>query len=167
MAYKHNFYSWDEGILVDHWFTSPSFCPVVVHYDMFWGLQLGYHLYHDNVIKWKHFPHYWPFVRGIYRSPQRPMTQSFDVFFDQRPIKRLSKQSWGWWFETHSPPLWRHSNAKQMLLPQLPLSTHIYDILRHSQDCWNIYLTWLQANVCTSFLIIKPKQSWNVYCTLL
>ena len=23
---------------------------------------------HDDVIKWKHFPRYWPFVRGIYRS---------------------------------------------------------------------------------------------------
>ena len=26
---------------------------------------------------------------------QRPMTQSFDVYFDLRPNKRLSKQSWG------------------------------------------------------------------------
>ena len=24
--------------------------------------------YHDDVIKWKHFPRYWPFVRGINRS---------------------------------------------------------------------------------------------------
>ena len=24
---------------------------------------------HDDVIKWKHFPHYWPFVRVIHRSP--------------------------------------------------------------------------------------------------
>ena len=24
---------------------------------------------HDDVIKWKHFPHYWPFVWGIHRSP--------------------------------------------------------------------------------------------------
>ena len=24
---------------------------------------------HDNVIKWKHFPRYWSFVRGIHRSP--------------------------------------------------------------------------------------------------
>ena len=24
---------------------------------------------HGDVIKWKHFPHYWPFVRGIHRSP--------------------------------------------------------------------------------------------------
>ena len=26
-------------------------------------------LSHDDVIKWKHFPRYWPFVRGIHRSP--------------------------------------------------------------------------------------------------
>ena len=26
-------------------------------------------LMHDDVIKWKHFPRYWPFVRGIHRSP--------------------------------------------------------------------------------------------------
>ena len=25
--------------------------------------------YHDDVIKWKHFPRKWPFVRGIHRSP--------------------------------------------------------------------------------------------------
>ena len=24
---------------------------------------------HDDVIKWKHFPRYWPFVRRIHRSP--------------------------------------------------------------------------------------------------
>ena len=28
---------------------------------------------------------------------QRPVTRSFDVFFDLRLNKRLSKQSWGWW----------------------------------------------------------------------
>ena len=42
---------------------------------------------------------------------QRPVTRSFDVFFDLRLNKRLSKQSWGWWFETLSLPLWRHCNA--------------------------------------------------------
>ena len=41
---------------------------------------------------------------------QRLVTRSVDVFFDQRPNKRLGKQSWGWWFETHSLPLCRHSN---------------------------------------------------------
>ena len=26
-------------------------------------------VFHDDVIKWKHFPRYWPFVRGINRPP--------------------------------------------------------------------------------------------------
>ena len=30
---------------------------------------LAYKLTHDDVIKWKHFPRNWPFVRGIHRSP--------------------------------------------------------------------------------------------------
>ena len=42
---------------------------------------------------------------------QRPVTRSFDVFFDLRPNKRLSKQWWGCWFETPSCPLWRHYNS--------------------------------------------------------
>ena len=42
---------------------------------------------------------------------QRPVTRSFDVFFDLHPNKRLSKQWWGWWFETLSCPLWRHRNG--------------------------------------------------------
>ena len=43
---------------------------------------------------------------------QRPVTRSFDVFFDLRLNKRLSKQAWGWWFETLSSPLWRHCNGQ-------------------------------------------------------
>ena len=70
--------------------------------------------YHDDVIKWKHFLRYWPFVRGIHRlpvnSPHKPVTRSFDVFLDLRLNKRLSKQSWGWWFGTLSRSLWRHCN---------------------------------------------------------
>ena len=42
---------------------------------------------------------------------QRPVTRSYDVFFDLHPNKRLSKQWWGWWFETLLSPLWRHRNA--------------------------------------------------------
>ena len=42
---------------------------------------------------------------------QRPVTRGFDVFFDLCLNKRLSKQSWGWRFETLSQPLWRHRNV--------------------------------------------------------
>ena len=47
---------------------------------------------------------------------QRPVTRSFDVFFDLHLNKRLSKQSWGWWFETPSRPLWRHSNEATVII---------------------------------------------------
>ena len=43
---------------------------------------------------------------------QRPVTRSFDVFFDLRLNKRLSKQSRGWWFQMLSHPLWRHCNGR-------------------------------------------------------
>ena len=49
-------------------------------------------------------------VTGEFPS-QRPVTRSFDVFFDVRLNKRLSKQSWCWWFETPSRSLCRHRNA--------------------------------------------------------
>ena len=47
---------------------------------------------------------------------QRPVTRSFDVFFDLRPNKQLSKQWWGWWFETPSWSLWRHRNDQDNTL---------------------------------------------------
>ena len=45
-------------------------------------------------------------------SSQRPWTRSFDVLFGLCLNKRLSKHSWGWWFETPSSPWRRHSNGK-------------------------------------------------------
>ena len=53
-------------------------CSFSFHTNMKHGRLLGLKLYvgfpaftvsHDDVIKWKHFPRYWPFVRGIHRSP--------------------------------------------------------------------------------------------------
>ena len=49
-------------------------------------------------------------VTGEFPS-QRPVTCGFDVFFDLRLNKQLSKQSWSWWFETPSYSLWRQCNV--------------------------------------------------------
>ena len=72
-------------------------------------------LFHDDVIKWKHFPRYLPFVREIYRSPvnspHKGQWRGAFMFFDLRLNNRLNKRSWGWWFETSSCPLWRHCNV--------------------------------------------------------
>ena len=53
-------------------------------------------------------------VPGEFPS-QRPVTRSFNVFFDLHLNKRLSKQTWGWWFETPLRPLWRHCNVKALV----------------------------------------------------
>ena len=49
-------------------------------------------------------------VTGEFPS-QRPVTRSFDVFFDLRLNKWLSKQWWGWWFDELPRSLWRHCNV--------------------------------------------------------
>ena len=49
-------------------------------------------------------------VTGEFPS-QRPVTKSFDVFFDLHLNKRLSKQLRRRWFETLLCSLWRHCNV--------------------------------------------------------
>ena len=56
---------------------------------------------------------------------QRPVTRSFDVFFDLRLNKRLGKQSWVWWFETPLRSLWRHCNVHWTLWYACYLSWYI------------------------------------------
>ena len=48
-------------------------------------------------------------VTGEFHS-RRPVTRRFDVFFDVRPNKRLSKQSRRRWFDAPLCSLWRHCN---------------------------------------------------------
>ena len=78
-----------------------------------WGLSA------TNNTWWRHQIETFSALLAIYagNSPasgefpaQRPVTRSFDVFFDLCLNKRLRKQSRGWWFETLSCPLWRHRN---------------------------------------------------------
>ena len=65
---------------------------------------------------------------------QRPVTRSLDVFFDLRLNKRLSKQWWGWWFETPS----RHYDVTAMK----------YDVItKHSKaKCFKV-----RANLCNGW----------------
>ena len=66
---------------------------------------------------------------------QRPVTQSFDVFFDLLLNKRSSKKWWSLWFETLSRPLWRHRYALKFV-PKGPINkTGLVQIMaRHRSD---------------------------------
>ena len=53
----------------------------------------------------------WEFTGHWWIPRTKASALSFDVFFDLRLKKRLSKQSWRRWFETQSCSLWRHCNV--------------------------------------------------------
>ena len=99
---------------------------------------------HDDVIKWKISSVLLALCAG--KSPvsgefpsQRPVTQSFDVFFDLWLNERLSKQSCGWWSETPSCLLWRHCNVKMRCVTWRPFRLGITTFLAgrngHHQAC--------------------------------
>ena len=46
-------------------------------------------------------------------SAQRPVARNFNVFFNLRLNKRLSKQTYGWRFETPSRLLWCYCNVNK------------------------------------------------------
>ena len=64
-------------------------------------------------------------------SAQRPVTRSFDFFFDLHLNKQLSKQSRGWWFETPSGSLWRQCNV---LFFHIPIWTVL--LIQRSHIIW-------------------------------
>ena len=104
---------------------------------------------------------------------QRPVTRSFDVFFDLRPNKRLSKQSWGWWSETPSSSLWHHRNdmvgtggrnqhlGSSTVDDEAPLANiHVYvHLLTPAQSTKVHHNTevWLMESNMKFFLCYQPK----------
>ena len=72
-------------------------------------------LKHNDVIKWKHFLRYWPFVRGIHQSPVNSPHKgqwrgAFMFSLIMSLNKQLSKQFICWWFETPLHSLWCRCN---------------------------------------------------------
>ena len=92
---------------------------------------------HDDIIKWKHFPLYWPFVRGIHRHRCFPLTNASDAefwffFFDPRLNKQFNKQSRSCWFETPPRPIWCYCNVPYSYpsLKNIPFSRILHE--KHS-----------------------------------
>ena len=56
-------------LLLCSWLHIHSRHAAVTKYRTGWSPGLYHRVIHDDVIKWKHFPRYWPFVRGNHRCP--------------------------------------------------------------------------------------------------
>ena len=106
---------------------------------------------HDGVIKWTRFLRSWPFVRGIHRSPvnspqQRPVTRSFDVFFDLHQNKRLSKQSRRRRLETPRRSLWRHCNFTRRITATWGFH-HIWFVMKKSSNENRVQATYISDSL--------------------
>ena len=117
------------------WVVSWTFCCIL--FNIFYHRELNY--IHDNVIKWKRFLRYWPFMRGVHRStvisPQKASDAELWCFLSSVPeYKRLSKQSWGWWVETPSRSLWHHCSV--IMLPEVVILSGFTSILSVTILLW-------------------------------
>ena len=98
---------------------------------------------------------------------QRPVTRSFGVFFDLRLNKRLSTQSWGWWFETPSCPLWRHCNGVSSLWrPQYVTSLPFQHNGQHGVvtfQSWHLHAGGEVVTVCSHawFYTLFKYHRWS------
>ena len=55
----------------DHWRDSPG--KLQSQHQKGYAALRKRNNKHDDVIKWEHFPRYWPFVRGIHQSPVKSL----------------------------------------------------------------------------------------------
>ena len=92
-----------------------------------------------------------PVTRGF--SSQRPVTRSFDVFFDLHLNKRLSKQSRRRWLETSSLPLWRHCNDAEIELNMILRVPGVWELF-NTVYCVLLPLTYHQDVACR----VSPEQ---------
>ena len=99
-------------------------------------------------------------VTGEFPS-QWPVMQRFDVFFDLRLNKRLSKQSWSWWFETPSTTLWRHCNDVKRCAPALFISNITVSDERVNCNDQDIFISLAYNIITEDFNIIKSETKWT------
>ena len=68
--YIHTYMNETNGLqVIITWKTSNMYLITRINSDQIIQSHMVSQSHHDDVIKWKHFPRYWPFVRGIHQSP--------------------------------------------------------------------------------------------------
>ena len=108
---------------------------------------------HDDVIKWKHFPRYWPFVRGIHRSPvnlpHKGQWRGALVF------SLICAWTNGWVNNREPGDLRRHRVHYDVTVMHNDIMFSLEELLKHVN--FINYLTWVSPNDLYSLL----RLSWN------
>ena len=95
-------------------------------------------MFHDDVIKWKHFPRSGP-LRGEFTGNQWiPLTKASDTelwcFLWFAPEQPVSKQSSQRRFETTTRSWWRHGNVVGVMTPISRLSEGLWHSFRSNEN---------------------------------
>ena len=142
------------------WPQLPSCIFTLVHQGSFTGTVGNHEVIHD-VLTWKYFPHYWPFVRGIHQSQLIPLTrdqtQSFGVIFDASPNTLLNKHLSCQWFEmpwcSCDVTVIMPEFVKDMLRIRVPNHNKRQQSINHVHIPWDILLLthwgWV-THICIS-----------------
>ena len=92
-----------------------------------------------------------------------PRTKDGDAefwrFFYLRLNNRLSKQSWGWWFETLSRPLWRHRNVFDCVIAHVLWSPHNNKDGSMCKRC-----TWTRLKKYKATIVAQGQQAVKCQC---
>ena len=119
----------------------------------------------DDVIKWKHLPRYWPFVRGIHRSP----------------VKSPHKGQWrgslmfslicawinAWVNNREAGDLRRHYNVTVMSHPPRWKATTLCATISGSQSVlWNLFLLRNSAPTRWSFSIVLHEKKLIIHAAI-
>ena len=108
---------------------------------------------HDDVNKWKHFPRYWPFVRGIHRSPVNFLHKSQW----RRALMFSLICTWinSWVNYREAGYLWRHRAHYDVIVmkslqrssdPREIIQTMLLSWWRHGTDAFSALLTICTGN---------------------
>ena len=134
-------------------------------------------LFHDNVVKWKHFPCYWPFVRGIHQS------QVNSPHKDQWHGALMFSLIWAWmngWVYREAGDLRRHRAHDDVTVMSVwhketgtkwpPVDRYFY-ILTHCDAEWRIYASviqpWHHVIIWTNAGILLIGTLWTNFSEIL
>ena len=112
---------------------------------------------HDDVFKWKHFPRYWPFVRGIHRSPVNSLHKG------QWRGALMFSLIWAWingWIINYEAGDLRHHRAQYDVIVMVILWHHMV-----SDICVNIGPV-MACHLSTIFSIKPLTEPMLFYCHL-
>ena len=99
-------------------------------------------LFHDDVIKWRNFPHYWPIVQGIHQSP----------------VNYPQKGHWGGALMFSLICAWINAWVNNCEAGDLRLHRTHYDVIAM---CWAVYSGYQQIKKrCLTLPILCAGTGW-------